>query len=54
MQNKNKAAVYGITLAAYANEISATGKSVETKKANGELIFWFDLSAGEIIQLTLK
>ena len=54
IKNKNKAPVYGITLAAYANEISATGKTVETKKANGELIFWFDLMAGEIIQLTLK
>ncbi len=54
LHNTNKAAINGLTLAAYAEEVSAGKKSLETKKINGELLFWFDLSAGEIIQLTLK
>ncbi len=54
LHNANKTAIDGLTLAAYAEEVSAEKKSLNTKKINGELLFWFNLSAGEIIQLTLK
>lgn len=43
--------IKGLNMIAKAQSVSIKGKNISTKKWNGELVFWFDLKAGESVVL---
>ena len=52
--NLNDHTIKGLSLAAKANAVSVEGKTPIQKKDGGDLIFWFDLNAGESVILHLS
>ena len=46
--NENKAAIKGLSFAVSAGQITTT-KIFQQKSADGDLIFWFDMKAGESV-----
>ncbi len=52
--NQNDHDVKGLSLAVKANVVSIDGKTPSQKKDGSDLIFWFDLKAGESAMLQIK
>jgi hypothetical protein len=54
IENKNDRNIQGISFITSANQVLVNGLMPTSKKLDKEIIFWFDLAAGEkvIIQTT--
>lgn len=53
IMNENKAAIKGISFAVSARQITTT-KKIQQKPVEGDLIFWFDMKAGERLQVSFS
>jgi hypothetical protein len=49
ISNTGNANINALSMIVKAKNISAKGKLISSKRWNGELVFWFDLLAGEIV-----
>jgi hypothetical protein len=49
--NTSNTNIKGLSMIVKAKKISAKGKNISSKKWNGELVFWFDLGAGESVMI---
>jgi hypothetical protein len=53
VSNLNDHDIKGLSFAAKANRVFGDGKTLSEKKDGSDLIFWFDLKAGEGVELQL-
>ncbi len=49
ISNTGNANINGFSMIVKAKNVNAKGKLISSKRWNGELVFWFDLLAGEIV-----
>jgi hypothetical protein len=51
LQNKNKGIIRGLSMSAACKDVKAGTKEILKKYSENELVFWFDLTAGEVLNL---
>ena len=54
VRNKGNEQVRGVSFSAIATDVKVKNKEVSTKKAGNELVFWFDISPGEFVDVILN